>query len=261
MRIMFLNHTFRRDQSREQEERIVSLLNSHASPGTTVELHYPDDLGGGDVLRLLEERKSLSGLHHILETPALVKKILEAERSGFDAVVQSNTFDPGVEAGRLAVRIPVVGVLRSSCHFAACLCDRFGLIVPLETHVPYVSRILESYRMGLFVTGIRAVNLYESGDLSGHHQLILERTIAAGRDLVAAGAQAIIPLGGRLFPYEVKPEEFEDEVGVPVINTKAVGIRFAELMVSGKMTHSQKAYPWSAGLSPDDVSRRAARQE
>ena len=28
--------------------------------------------------------------------------------------MQSNTFDPGVEASRLAVRIPVIGLLRAS---------------------------------------------------------------------------------------------------------------------------------------------------
>jgi allantoin racemase len=261
MRIMFLNHTFRREFDAQREARIVSMLNSYASAGTNVELHYPDDLGGGEVLRQLEQQKSLSGLHHILETPALVKKIIEAERSGFDAVVQSNTFDPGVEAGRLAVRIPVVGVLRSSCHFAACLCDQFALIVPLESHVPYVSRIIETYRMGHFISAIKTINIYDSGDLSQHHNLILERTIALGRQVVADGAQAIIPLGGRLFPYEVTPREIESEIGVPVINTKAVGIHFAELMVSSRMSHSQKAYPWSPGLSPEDVPRRSRQPE
>jgi allantoin racemase len=257
MRIMFLNHTFKHAGHDDREAHILELLNSYASLGTSIELHYPDDLGAGAVLRQLEKRKALSGLHHILETPALVKKIIEAERDGFDAVVQSNTFDPGVEAARLAVRIPVVGVLRSSCHFAACLCDRFGLITPLETHIPYVTRTLTTYGMNQFIMGVKAVELYESGDLSTHHQLILERTIAVGCDLVASGAQAIIPLGGRLFPYEITPEELEPEIGVPIINTKAVGIRFAELMVSAKMIHSQKAYPWSPGLNPDDVSRRS----
>ena len=113
MRIMFLNHSFVR-HSPELESHIKKLLASYASPGTTFELAYPEDLGGGGVLSLLEERKALSGLHHILETPALVKKAIEAERLGFDAVMQSNTFDPGVEASRLAVRIPVIGLLRAS---------------------------------------------------------------------------------------------------------------------------------------------------
>ncbi|MFQ5849649.1 MAG: aspartate/glutamate racemase family protein [Candidatus Binatia bacterium] len=256
MRIMILNHTFKRASDPQRESRILALLNSYASPGTTLELDYPDDLGGGEALRHLEQHKNLSGLHHILETPALVKKIIEAERSGFDAVVQSNTFDPGVEAGRLAVRIPVVGALRSSCHFAACLCDRFAFIVPLESHVPYVWRIMETYRMDHFVTAIKTVNVYES-DMSRQHGVILERAVAIGREVVAQGAQAIIPLGGLLFPYEVKPEELEQEIGVPVINTKAVAIRFAELMANKKMIHSPKAYPWSPGLSPDHVSRRS----
>ena len=256
MRIMVLNHTFRRE---ENEGKIIALLQSYASEGTVIELHYPDDLGGGKIVQQLQQNKAASGLHHILETPALVKKMIEAEQSGFDAVVQSNTFDPGVEAGRLAVRIPVVGVLRSSCHFAATLCDRFGLITPLESYIPYLSRMIEAYRMAHFISAIKAINAYERGDLSKYRDMILERTVAVGRELVAGGAQAIIPLGGRLIPYAVTPEELEAQIGVPVINTKAVGIRFAELMVSGRMTHSLKAYPCLSGLRAEDVNARSAR--
>jgi allantoin racemase len=256
MRIMFLNHSFRH-HSRELETHIMKLLTSYASPGTTFDLAYPEDLGGGDVLSLLEERKALSGLHHILETPALVKKAIEAERLGFDAVMQSNTFDPGVEASRLAVRIPVVGLLRASLHFTASICDRFGVIVPLETHMPHTMRLIQTYGMASFVSGMKTVGLYDTGDLSGYHDVVIERTLAVGRELVQQGAQAIIPLGGKIYPYVVTPEELEPQLGVPVINTKAVGVKFAELMVSAKITHSVKAYPWSAGLNPDKVSQRS----
>lgn len=256
MRIMFLNHSFKR-HSPELEAHIMKLLNSYASQGTAFELAYPEDLGGGEVLSLLEERKALSGLHHILETPALVKKAIEAEHSGFDAVIQSNTFDPGVEASRLAVRIPVVGLLRASLHFTASICDRFGMIVPLETHMPHTMRLVQTYGMTSFVCGMKTVNLYDAGDLSGYHDIVIERTVAVGRELVQQGAQAIIPLGGKIYPYVVVPEELEPAIGVPIINTKAVGVRFAELMVSAKISHSQKAYPWSAGLNPDAVSQRS----
>src|SRR3990170_2711568 len=139
MRIMFLNHSFHR-HSPELEAHILELLKSYASPDTIFELAYPEDLGGGEVLSLLEQGKALSGLHHILETPALVKKTIEAEQLRFDAVIQSNTFDPGVEASRLAVRIPVIGIESVALHFAATISDRFGLIVPLETHMPHTLR-------------------------------------------------------------------------------------------------------------------------
>ena len=256
MRIMFLNHSCRR-HSQELERHIMQLLTSYASPETTFDLAYPEDLGGGEVLSLLEKRKALSGLHHIVETPALVKKAIEAERLGFDAVIQSNTFDPGVEASRLAVRIPVIGLLRASLHFAASICDRFALIVPLETHIPHTLRLVQTYGMTPFVCAIRTVGLYDTGDLSGYHDVVIERTVAIGRELVQSGAQAIIPLGGKIYPYVVTPEELEPAIGVPIVNTKAVGVSCAELMVRSRICHSVKAYPYTAGLNPDDVSQRS----
>ncbi|HWP59271.1 MAG TPA: aspartate/glutamate racemase family protein [Candidatus Acidoferrales bacterium] len=258
MRIMFLNHQSRREGGPEYEARVQALLDSYASPGTVIEMHYPEDLGGSEVVSHLRKSQALAGLHHALETPALVKKIIEAERNGYDAVVQSNTFDPGVEVARCAVRIPVVGVLRASCHFAATLCDRFALIAPLDSHAVYARRIVENYRMGPFVSGIKAINAYEAGDLSAYRGLIIERMLAVGKELIAEGAQALIPLGGRLVPYVVSPEELEAELKVPVINTKLVGIRHAETLVRGKTSHSVKAYPWAGGLTPENITRRAS---
>src|SRR5215470_9275840 len=212
MRIMILNHQAKRQGGLEYEARVARLLQSYASPGTTIEMHYPEDLGGTEVINHLRKSQALAGLHHALETPALVKKIIEAESMGYDAVVQSNTFDPGVEVARCAVRIPVVGVLRASCHFAATLCDRFGLIAPLDSHAVYARRIIENYRMWRFVSGIKAINTYEVGDLSSYHDLLLERMVAVGKELIAEGAHAIIPLGGRLVPYVVSPLELEAEL-------------------------------------------------
>jgi len=258
MRIMILNHQSKREGGSAYEARVAALFASYASPGTTIELHYPEDLGGSEVTSRLRKSQALAGLHHALETPALVKKTIEAERSGFDAVVQSNTFDPGVEVARCAVRIPVVGVLRAACHFAATLCDRFGLIAPLDSHAVYAQRIIENYRMGRFVSGLKAINTYETGDLSAHHDLLVERMLAVGKELIADGAQALIPLGARLVPYVVSPLELEAKLKVPVINTELVGIRHAETLVNGKTSHSIKSYPWSEGLTPENISRRAA---
>jgi hypothetical protein len=93
--------------------------------------------------------------------------------------------------------------------------------------------------------------------MAKQHNVILQHAIDLSREMIGRGAQAIIPLGGLLFPYEVDPKELEDQIQAPVINTKAVGIRFAELMVTARMTHSPRAYPGS-GFNPEDVSRRTA---
>ena len=75
------------------------------------------------------------------------------------------------------------------------------------------------------------------------------------KNLVAQGAQAIIPLGGKIYPYVVTPEELEPHLGVPVINTKAVGVSYAELMARNNIKHSIKAYPCPTGLDPEAVSQ------
>jgi len=258
MRIMMLNHQPKREGGPEYEARVLGLLQSYASPGTTIEMHYPEDLGATEVTAHLRKSQALAGLHHALETPALVKKTIEAERMGFDAVVSSNTFDPGVEVARCAVRIPVIGVLRAACHFASTIADRFGLIAPLDSHATYARRIIEGYRMDRFMTGIKAINTYETGDLSKYHDLLVEKMVEVGKDLIAGGAHAIIPLGGRLVPYVVAPLELEAQLKVPVINTKLVGIRLAETLVNGKTSHSIKSYPWAEGLAPENVTRRTS---
>jgi hypothetical protein len=102
-------------------------------------------------------------------------------------------------------------------------------------------RLAQSYGMAPFVCGIRTVGLYDTGDLSGYHDVVIQRTLAVGKELVEQGAQAIIPLGGKIYPYVVTPQELEPHLGVPVVNTKAVGVSYAELYVPTKISHIAKA--------------------
>ena len=255
MRFMFLNHSYVR-HSAELETHILRLLKSYAAPDTTFELAYPEDLGGGEVLNLLEKRKALSGLHHILETPALVKKAIEAERRDFDAVIQSNTYDPGVEQARLAVRIPVVGVLRASCHVAACLSHRVGITILLESMLPYTRSILREYGLTPLISGIKPLNMYETGDLAKVREPIKQRVIQLAKELKAEGAEVVIPLGGRVFPGAISCEEIEAEAGIPILNTKAIGIQFAEMLVRNRMSHSPIAYPCTIPLAPEEFTKK-----
>src|SRR4029077_238189 len=97
----------------------------------------------------------------LLQTPAIIRKIVWAEQNGYDAVVQSNTFDPGVEAARQAVRIPVIGVFRTALHVASILSTSIAIIAPLEEHIAYAWQIVHTYGMQGFVKDISAIGLYD----------------------------------------------------------------------------------------------------
>src|SRR5256885_8581225 len=62
---------------------IEKLLNSYASAGTQVEIGFPDDFPGSQVMLTIGAQSKLNGLHHMLETPAIVRKIFWAAENGY----------------------------------------------------------------------------------------------------------------------------------------------------------------------------------
>lgn len=251
MRIMFLNKA-PKDSVKYDVTKVETLLNGYASEGTRVEVHFPDNFEGSAVEDVTGNQQMLNGLDHMMETPSLIRKIAWAAENGFDAVIQSNTFDPGIDGGRLVVKIPVIGPLRTTVHAAAILADRIGITVPLPSHVPYTWRLLRTIGMAHMVTDIRPLGIY-SADIAERRAEITEKAIELIKGLVKeTGAECVIPLGGALIPYVVDPADLEEGAGVPVFNTKSVSIRFAEACVALGMSQSPLTYP-RAEISYDDL--------
>jgi len=245
VRILFVDQAPRTEKSQPPYDvaAIEQLLNGYASPGTKVEIGFPEDFEGSQVFQTIGNQSLLNGLHHMMETPAIVRKIFWAADNGYDAVISSNTFDPGVDGGRLAVNIPVIGLCRASMHAALTLADRIGITVPLEPHVPYTWRILRTLGLDRFVSDIRPIGIY-GADISRRRQEIFDKTVAIMRALVEeTRAEIIMPLGGAIIPYVVNPSDLAAAVQVQVLNTKAIGIRFAEMCVTFGMTQSELTYP------------------
>jgi allantoin racemase len=244
MRIMFLNQAPKDPATSPVEiAEIEQLLRGYASPGTEIAYCFADDFPGAKVHEVQGSAQALNGLHHVLEASAVIQKITWAAENGFNAVIQSNTFDPGVEGGRLAVRIPVIGLLRTTLAVASTLCDRIGILAPLAGDLPSAWRSICAYHMDHIVVGMRALGIY-SADIKQRKAEIFDKTVDLARTLIRdKGAECIIPLGGKLIPYVVDPKELEHATGAPVLNTKAIGIQFAEICVRLGLIHSPLSYP------------------
>ena len=241
MRILFLNQAPKNPAY--DVAQIEAQLNGYASPGTKVEIGFPDDFEGSKLYDSIGKQSVLNGLHHMMETPSIIQKIFWASQNGYNAVISSNTFDPGVDGGRLAVDIPVIGLFRASMHAGLTLADRIGITVPLASHVPYTWRILRSNGLDRFVSGIKPIGVY-GRDMKQRKTEIFDITERLIRSLVDdTGAEIILPLGGALIPYIVDPADLAAATGVQVLNTKAIGIRFAEMCVAFGMTQSAISYP------------------
>jgi allantoin racemase len=231
----------------EYHERVRALLTTYASPGTQIDVCYPDDHPGAGIARAMSRHGARSELNYFTSTPALIRKAVWAEQNGYDAVIQSNNFEPGVEATRLAVRIPVIGLCRSTIHVAANFAERVGVTVPFDHYLPVTGRLLQQYDLKRFVTSVRTMSLPgvpRGEDVVRMRPIILERAAEVMRALVSeTGAEVIVPLGGAVIPYIIDPNDLEREVGVTVFNPKVVGIRLAEMAVQFGYSHSPRAYP------------------
>jgi Asp/Glu/hydantoin racemase len=257
MRILFVDQQPRTEKSVQPYDiaKIEALLNSYASPGTKVEIGFPDDYAGSQLMNTIGAQSKLNGLHHMMETPSIVRKIFWAAENGYDAVVSSNTFDPGVDGGRLAVNMPVIGLHRTAMHVALTLADRVGITVPLAPHVPYTWRLMRTIGLERFISDIRPIGIY-GADISQRGTEIYDTTVKVMRGLLdETRAEILLPLGGAIIPYVVDPKDLAKAVGAQVLNTKAIGIRFAEMCVACGMTQSAITYP-KAKLSYEDFVQR-----
>ena len=253
MRILFLNKA-PKNAVKYDVTGIEKLLNSYASPGTKVEIGFPDNFAGSQVEESLGNQSMLNGLDHMMEVPALIRKILWAQENGYDAVIQSNTFDPGVDGGRLVARIPVIGPFRTTVHAAAVLADRIGITVPLSSHVPYTWRLLRTMGMDHMISDIRPIETY-GPNMNAQRAEITAHTIEVIKGLVKdTGAEIVIPLGGAIIPYVVDPLDLQRGAGVQVLNTKAISIRFAETCIALNLAQSPLTSP-RADLKADDFIR------
>ena len=125
MRIMFLNQAPKRS-THYDPETIEAQLNSYASPGTKVEIGFPDDYEGAQVFEAIGAQSALNGVHHMIETPAIIRKIFWAAQNGYDAVGNriavtdaraSNTLNGPTIAGRLNPGIGNVKLNPNVCKF------------------------------------------------------------------------------------------------------------------------------------------------
>src|ERR1041384_4981116 len=128
-----------------------------------------------------------------LVAPALIDSFKRAEKEGYDAVVPLGTLDLGVDGGKAAVDIPVIGPTEAALHIAALVGDRFGLIVYHQRQMPFLRAIVRRYGMERHVVDF-GVTGFDLPDLAAHQEEMVENFVNEAKRLIGFGGQVIIPM-------------------------------------------------------------------
>ena len=218
----------------EEDERRRQAVLKCASPGTEI---------GFGVIKATFFRRSNAQVNSLSAGPLVAEIAQKAETDGYDALVPFGTLDAGVELARNLVRIPIVGAGQSVLHLGAQLSSRLGVIAYEDKSIPFMRKQMYAWRVADSVVAIRGIGipLPESTKSRG---AMRERFIKVARDLIDNNdAEIIVPMGVTMVPVQYSPKEFEEELGVPVMDALKTSIQTAEMMVRTGLTHSSKTYP------------------
>jgi len=170
----------------------------------------------------------------------VTQRAREVEAMGFDAAVVWCGDDPGLEAARQRVAIPVVGPASASLALATAIADRFGYVSSAGS-TAHIERRVRAAGLGDRLAAVACLSV-EVLDIRADVDRTLSLAEAAIREGIDGGAQAFIV--GCMAMYGMAAE-LTRRTGAPVIDGGQAAVIVAEGLVRMGIGHSKFAYPTS----------------
>jgi allantoin racemase len=184
-----------------------------------------------------------------LLVPHYLKKTIEAEKEGYNAVILSCGSDPGLDAAREAVCIPVIGPGDSSMHVCSLIGHRF---CRLATHRSGRQRVnLRPYEVhnGLQKwVSVRDIGLTVI-DVREKPEETYQGCLTQGRKAIEEDSVDAITYSCMSISFLNFDEKLSKELGVPVVNPAKTAVRIAEMCIDFGLNHSKISYPKPKRLS------------
>jgi allantoin racemase len=219
------------------EQPTILVVNPNTSQEMTAAIDRVAQTTAGTYASIITLRSSHGP--HTIEGPldaalgvAGMLEVVAAYPQPFDAVVVACFGDPGVEALRRLVRVPVVGIGAASFIQAACSSQRFAIVTPAvgtpERYVAVTAAMgLTAQFLGTYQTSL-AVADFESDDPA-----VLETLVFHAQQAVKDGAECLL-FGCAGIADQM--HHIEDRIGVLCIASVAAGVSQAMACVRHRRT-------------------------
>ncbi len=175
---------------------------------------------------------------------------LSAHRGEYDAAVIACFGDPGLDAAKELLGVPVLGISEAAFHTAAMLGRRFGVVSFTAALQPMFEDCLEHHGLRGRCAGFRM-----GPGFSGDPGMVAVERRALLLDLVRQsveldGAEAVILAGG---PLAGVAAALQPEVSVPLIDGTAAAVRLAAALVGMVPKRAPRGRPVT-GYGPEVTS-------
>ena len=132
-----------------------------------------------------------SAVDEVLAAPGVVDAAIRAEREGADAIVIDCMLDPGLEAAREAVSIPVVGAGEAGLA-AAAQSGRFSIVTVLDRQAPMFEALATRHGLGDRLASVRGIGVPVLELEADRAASIGKTTPACAAAMAEDGAEAVV---------------------------------------------------------------------
>lgn len=174
--------------------------------------------------------------HNYLASVEVHKMIIDAEKRGYDGVVIACYGDPGIEAAKELVNIPVVGITEASYALAKILATRFLVVVSADTAVPRQIRYIKKLGIPDYQYAVRPIGLTVLGVMADR---------VSARDLIVKNCEQslketkaeLIVMG--CSGFSGLRSELERQLRVPIIDPVVAGVHLCATLIRMGLSQSK----------------------
>ncbi len=209
------------------DEDLRNYVQKVARPGTKVEVYG---------VKKYYPKMTISDYVQSLHVSQVIDNALKAEREGYDAFCIGGALDLGHVYIREVLDIPVAFIGESSFYGACQLARKFGIVAMNEENLRKQVELARFHGLGeRCVPGahIDSAVLEHSELLGKDPQRAINMFTEAAKKVIAQGAGVIVPQFGGWSSF-FGERGVRDINGVPILNTIAVVIKTAEMLVDLK---------------------------
>ena len=217
----------------EELERRKKILQLHAQKKTIVDI---TDIESGP-------RSIESSYEEYLSVPGTVERAIQAEKEGYDGLILGCFGDPGLNALREMVNIPVVGPGETAMHVASMLGRKFSIVTVLDSVVPSLERLAKVIGLDRRLASVRAVNIPVL-ELRHNIESTTARMTEASQRTIMKDSADVIVLGCMSMAFMEVSEMMKKVLGIPVVNPALVSLKVLEGLVQAGLSQSKRAYPF-----------------
>jgi allantoin racemase len=222
----------RRDGGAAELARRRAVVQRVAGPGWTM-----------DAWEVVGGPASIESAHEeYLSVPGAVDRLVEAERAGFDGAILGCFGDPGIEAAREMVSMPVVGPGEAAMLLAASLGHRFGIVTVLDSVNYLLERLAWQVGVDRKLASVRAIGVPVL-ELGRNPEETFTRMVREGELARDRDRADVIIMGCMTMAFQDRQHDMARILGIPVVNPMYAAVKMMQALCDLGLRHSRRAYP------------------